>query len=144
MGYQLTITGKETSIQLDNRTVKSIIVNTATTSTAFAKTYVTATMTVVGKLLSNKDGAEATETEKLFLWSLVPPETADVYRNAVAEVTTAGSVPRKICFPQAFIVDYTEKYTDIEGVGEFSLVLRQKLDSVKAITSESGRPADDC
>jgi hypothetical protein len=50
---------------------------------------------------------------------------------------------RKIYFPNAFIVDYTEKYVDTEGVGEFTLVMRQKLDSVSAVKSESGMPADD-
>lgn len=143
MGYRLTITGEGTTIQLDRRVVKSIIVNAATAGTAFAKTNITATMIVTGKLLSNKEGLEEVETEKLFQWSLIPPEAADSYRNVVAEVTAEGRMTRKIYFPNAFIVDYTEKYVDTEGVGEFTLVMRQKLDSVSDVKSESGMPADD-
>jgi len=37
-------------------------------------------------------------------------------------------VVRKFILPHAFVVDYDERYGDTEGVGEFSLTVRQKKD----------------
>jgi hypothetical protein len=65
---------------------------------------------------------------KIAKWSLVRAEVADSYRVVEAEVVVAGQVVRKYTLPQAFVVDYDERYGDVEGTGEFKLTVRQKKD----------------
>ena len=36
--------------------------------------------------------------------------------------------------PTTFVVDYNENYDDVEGVGTFTLVVRQKKDKIGTIT----------
>ncbi|WP_110955863.1 hypothetical protein [Anaerosinus massiliensis] len=138
MGFKLTVTGENATVQLGEKVINSVDVSTSTESSALAKTNIVATMTVSGKLLSNNKAMDDLETEKMFAWSLVPPEDKDAYRSVIVEVVSAGRVPRKIYFPKAFVVDYNEKYSHADGAGEFSLVMRQKIDSVHAVKSESG------
>jgi len=143
MGFKLTITGKDTTIQLSEEVIKSVEVNTSTESSALAKTNIVATMSVNGKLLSNNKAADDLETEKIFAWSLVPPEDKDAYRSVTVEIIAASRVPRKIYFPNAFVVDYKEKYIHTDGSGEFFLLLRQKIDSISAVKSESGSQVEE-
>ena len=53
MGFKLTITGQNTTIQLGEEVIKSVEVNTSTENSVLAKTNIVATMSVNGKLLSN-------------------------------------------------------------------------------------------
>jgi hypothetical protein len=47
-----------------------------------------------------------------------------------------GETPfREIHLPNAFVVSYDERYSNIRGVGEFSLTLRQKADKVTDVKS---------
>ena len=48
---------------------------------------------------------------------------------------------RKYYFPNAFVVNYNEDFGDSDGVGKFSLVIKQKKDKIAAITIEGGYPA---
>ena len=41
-------------------------------------------------------------------------------------------------FPNAFVVDYQESYGDTEGIGEFTLVIRQKKDKFELTTIDGG------
>jgi len=43
--------------------------------------------------------------------------------------------------PTAFVVDYNENYDDVEGVGTFTLVVRQKKDKIGTITVNGGYEA---
>ena len=65
-------------------------------------------------------------TRQLGLWSLIPAEKSDCYRKATIEVIAASQVIRKYTFPNAFVVDYKEDYGDLEGVGTFRLMIKQK------------------
>ena len=53
----------------------------------------------------------------------------------------AGIVERKYYFPNAFVVNYNEDFGDSDGVGTFSLVVKQKKDKMAGITIEGGYPA---
>ena len=57
------------------------------------------------------------------------------------EIIQAGIVERKYYFPNAFVVNYNEDFGDSDGVGKFSLVIKQKKDKIAAITIEGGYPA---
>lgn len=143
MGFILTVTGENTTIQLGAEVINSVNVSMSTENSTLAKTKIVAMMTVNGKLLSNNKAMDDLETEKLFAWSLVSPKDNDSYRSVIVEVISAGRVPRKIYFPNAFVVDYNEKYSHTDGEGEFFLVMRQKIDSVSAVKSESGLAAEE-
>ena len=84
------------------------------------------------------DGEAFDSTKQLGLWSLVPAEKADCYRKATIEVIAASQVVRKYTFPNAFVVDYREDYGDMEGVGTFRLIIKQKKDKMSQIAVEGG------
>ena len=87
---------------------------------------------------SNHHCPWADATRQLGLWSLVPAEKADCYRKAEVEVIAASQVVRKYTFSNAFVVDYREDYGDVEGVGTFHLIIKQKKDKTAQITVEGG------
>lgn len=100
-------------------------------------TDTTVTLTVTGKVLTIlDDGTEG--TVDLALWSMIPAEQADCYRNVTVQVTAAGQVVREYTLPNAFIVDYKEIYGDTEGVGTFELVVRQKKDKIRTTAITGG------
>ena len=77
-------------------------------------------------------------SDPVILSSLVPAEKADCYRKATIEVIAASQVVRKYTFPNAFVVDYKEDYGDMEGVGTFRLMIKQKKDKMSQIAIEGG------
>ena len=85
-----------------------------------------------------EDGEAFDSTKQLGLWSLVPAEKADCYRKATIEVIAASQVVRKYTFPNAFVVDYKEDYGDMEGVGTFHLIIKQKKDKMATLKFEGG------
>ena len=69
---------------------------------------------------------------------MVRAENADSYRKVTVEVIYANQVVRSYHLPNAFILDYDERYGDVEGVGEFSLTVRQKKDLFEHTTIQGG------
>ena len=96
------------------------------------------TLTITGKILTAVDGDPFDATKQIGQWSLVPAEKSDCYRKAVVEVIAASQVVRKYTFPNAFVVDYQEDYGDAEGVGTFTLIIKQKKDKMAQVTVEGG------
>lgn len=138
MGFILKVEGPET-IELGLDSIMQVEYETDTPNDSNARsTDVGATLKVRGKILTATDGDNADDTMKLGLWSLVPAEKADCYRKVTLEVISADQVVRKIYFPNAFVVDYTEKFGDTEGVGEFFLYVKQKKDKTDLATIEGG------
>ena len=45
---------------------------------------------------------------------------------------------RKINFPNAFVVDYSESFGQEEGAGSFSIFLKQKKDKTESTKIEGG------
>lgn len=138
MGFKVNITGAET-INLDMETVTKVkyVTDTPNDSNARSKD-VGATMIIEGKIMAGLDGVVFDGPKKMGTWSLVTAEQADSYRKVEVEVIAAGQVIRKITFPNAFVIDYTEHYGDTEGVGTFELIVRQKKDKIADITIEGG------
>lgn len=75
---------------------------------------------------------------KIAKWSVVRAESSDSYRKATVEIVSANQIVRKVHFPNAFVVDYQESYGDTEGIGEFTLVIRQKKDKFELTTIDGG------
>jgi len=138
MGLFLKIEGAE-NIELDDHNIISCEFETDTPDDSDARsTDVVNTIKLRGRILTAVDGEAADDTIKIAKWSIVRAELADSYRKATVEVHSANQVVRKVHFPNAFVVDYTERYGDTEGVGEFSLIIRQKKDKFEMTTIDGG------
>lgn len=141
MGFTLTIKGKDT-IKFGTDVISSAHMSASTPLNSMAKSSAVAiTVWVTGKLFSTEEGASS--TVELFDWSLVSAQSADSYREVTVEVihATDDNTPfRTIHLPNAFVVDYSERYNDDKGFGEFALVLRQKADKIPDVkTTEDGQ-----
>lgn len=134
MGFIVKVGG----ISLGVETVKTVDFEVDTPRDSNAKTTdMGVTMTITGKVLTMlDDGTE--ETVDLALWSMVPAEKADCYRTVTVDVVAAGQVVRNYELKNAFVVEYDEVYGDTEGVGTFTLVVRQKKDKLKDVTINGG------
>jgi hypothetical protein len=141
MGFRLKIEGAET-IELGAENVLNVSYKTDTPDDSNARsTDVGAILTVTGKIITAVDGDSADDTMKLAMWSLVSAEKADCYRKVTLEVISADQVVRKVSFPNAFVVDYNEDYSDSGGVGYFTVVLKQKKDKNDLVKIEGGYAA---
>ena len=69
-----------------------------------------ATMVITGKILAALDGDITDSTRKLALWSVVSAEKADCYRKVTVEHVAGGVMERKYCFPNAFVIKYSEDF----------------------------------
>lgn len=61
-------------------------------------------------------------------WAKMPAENAETYRKVRVDVVASDQVVRRYEFPSAFVLAYGEDMDEGKGVGNFSLVLRQKAD----------------
>lgn len=138
MGFTLKVEGNST-INLGATSVTGVKVRMDIPQDSNARsTDLGSTLTVTGKILTAVDGDPFDGTRQLGLWALVPAENADCYRKVTVEVIAASQVVRKYTYPNAFVVDYKENYGDEEGVGTFTLVLKQKKDKMDKILVEGG------
>mgnify|MGYP003247663925 CR=1 FL=1 len=114
--------------------VRSVNVTTDIPLDSNARTKdVGATMVITGKILAALDGDITDSTRKLALWSVVSAETV--------EHVAGGVMERKYCFPNAFVIKYSEDFDNKEGVGIFTLVLRQKKDKIASVAVEGNYSA---
>ncbi|MBD8498810.1 MULTISPECIES: membrane-associated protease 1 [Paenibacillus] len=138
MGFRLKVEGAET-IELGMDNIQTVQYETDTPDDSNARsTDVGATIKLSGKIITAVDGESADDTLKLANWSLVSAEKADCYRKVTLEVIAADQVVRKIHLPNAFVVDYTESFGDTEGVGKFTLYIKQKKDKTEFTKIEGG------
>ena len=138
MGIRLKIEGAET-ISLDEHGIMTCKFITDTPDDSNARsTDVVNTLELTGRIITSVNGEVADDTMKIAKWSCVRAESSDSYRQATVEIVSANQIVRKVFFPNAFVVDYTEHYGDTEGVGEFKLVIRQKKDKFELTTIDGG------
>ncbi len=141
MSYTVKIEGAE-PFEIAKECVKSVKFTTDIPLDSNARTKdVGATMEITGRILTATDGDPFDSTRKLAQWSAVPAERADCYRKVTVEHVAAGIMERKYYFPNAFVVDYKEDFGDAEGVGTFTLTIKQKKDKLAQLTVEGGYPA---
>lgn len=138
MGFTLKVEGN-TTIELGTTGIIGVKVSTDIPQDSNARsTDLGSTITVTGKILTAVDGDPFDATKQLGLWALVPAENSDCYRKVTVEVVAASQVVRKYTYPNAFVVDYKENYGDAEGVGTFTLVMKQKKDKMAQVSVEGG------
>ncbi|WP_124068050.1 membrane-associated protease 1 [Clostridium sp. E02] len=138
MGFIIKVEGPST-IDLGTISVTGVKFRTDIPHDSNARsTDMGSTVEISGKILTAVDGDPFDATRQLGLWSLVPAEKADCYRKVTIEVIAASQVIRKYTYPNAFVVDYKENYGDLEGVGTFRLIIKQKKDKMSQIAVEGG------
>lgn len=138
MGFKIKVEGPST-IDLGTISVTGVKFKTDIPHDSNARsTDLGSTVEISGKILTAVDGDPFDATRQLGLWSLVPAEKADCYRKVTIEVIAASQVVRKYTYPNAFVVDYKENYGDLEGVGTFQLIIKQKKDKMSQIAVEGG------
>jgi len=138
MGFTVKVDGPST-IELGTTSVTGVKFRTDIPVDSNARsTDMGSTVEITGKILTAVDGDPFDSTKQLGLWSLVPAEKSDCYRNVTIEVIAASQVVRKYSYPNAFIVDYKENYGDVEGVGTFTLMIKQKKDKMAQVAVEGG------
>lgn len=138
MGFRVTIKGSNDNIVLEKDNILSVkfISDTPNESNARA-TDLSIGLEISGKITNEKSD----DTKKLALWSLVPAEIQDCYRNCILETIIAGSIIRKISLSTAFIVDYSESFDTKNGTGIFNLILKQKKEKIAEVVIEGGYSA---
>mgnify|MGYP000600547043 FL=1 len=133
MGFTLKVEGN-TTIELGTTSITGVKVSTDIPQDSNARsTDLGSTITVTGKILTAVDA-----TRQLGLWALVPAENSDCYRKVTVEVIAASQVVRKYSYSNAFVVDYKEDYGDVEGIGTFKLIMKQKKDKMAQVSVEGG------
>lgn len=138
MGFTLKVEGN-TTIELGTISITGVKVSTDIPQDSNARsTDLGSTITVTGKILTAVDGDPFDATRQLGLWALVPAENSDCYRKVTVEVIAASQVVRKYSYPNAFVVDYKEDYGDVEGIGTFKLIMKQKKDKMAQVSVEGG------
>ena len=138
MGFKLTVDGPD-KIDLGIEHLLSVQFEMDTPNDSNARsTDVGTTLVIRGKILTAIGGEAADSTLSIAKWSVVPAEAADSYRNLVVTVISAEQVVRQINFPNAFVVDYQEDFGNTEGIGEFTLRVKQKKDKISNVKLEGG------
>ena len=138
MGFTLKVEGN-TTIELGTTSITGVKASTDIPQDSNARsTDLGNTITVTGKILTAVDGDPFDATRQLGLWALVPAENSDCYRKVTVEVIAASQVVRKYSYPNAFVVDYKEDYGDVEGIGTFKLIMKQKKDKMAQVSVEGG------
>lgn len=141
MGFKLKVEGAST-IDLGTTIVTGVKFRTDIPHDSNARsTDMGSTVEITGKILTAVDGDPFDSTRQLGVWALVPAEKSDCYRKVSIEVIAASQVVRKYTYPHAFVVDYKEDYGDTEGVGTFTLIIKQKKDKMAQVTVEGGYSA---
>ena len=138
MSLRVTVNGAD-SFEIAKDCVQKVSFKTDIPLDSNARTKdVGSTLEISGKILVATDGDPFDSTRQLALWSRVPAEDAAAYRQVTVEVLSAGIVERKYSFPRAFVVDYKENYGNTDGIGQFTIKIKQKKDKLDTIAVEGG------
>lgn len=138
MGFRMKVSGGE-EIALNEKQILSADYAIMTPQDSNARsTDLGAEVKIRGKIIPSIASAEGEPAIGLHKWSLVPAERPDCYRKLDLDVISAGTIVRRICLPNAFVVEYSEDFSDTTGNGTFYLHARQKKDKVKGVTIDGG------
>ena len=128
MGFRVKITGgNDVEFMEDVITGVKFISDTPDASNA-RSTDLGLILKIVGRINFSLGAEMEDSTVELANWALMPSDQADCYRSVEVQVINGGQVVRQYTYPNAFVMDYTEDLNDEEGVGTFTLHLKQKKD----------------
>lgn len=94
---------------------------------------VSAILTITGTLTQNEQDLQ--ETKKVAVWSL---EKKNPYMNVVVKQISSTLVMREYTFTRAFVVDYIEEFSEEQGNGKFTLILKQEKKDIENVKIEGG------
>jgi len=135
---QVTIGGPET-IRLTEKIMQEVEYCMITPKDANARSTDQYTQLAIrGRIIPSVASAEEEPTVALDKWAAVTDDRPDAYRPVHAVVVQSGVTVREYNLPNAFVVDYVVDYSDEEGNGTFSLLVRQKKDKTKDVAVEGG------
>lgn len=80
-------------------------------------------------------------TALLYKWALLPATNSDCYKEIAVEYTKDNQLVRKVCFSKAFVVDYSENYSNYSGVATFTLYVRQFRGKDIECIGQTSRPS---
>ena len=128
MGFRVRITGgNDVEFMEDVITGVKFISDTPDASNA-RSTDLGLILKIVGRINFSLGAEIEDPTVELANWALMPSDQADCYRSVEVQVINGGQVVRQYTYTNAFVMDYTEDLNDEEGVGTFTLHLKQKKD----------------
>lgn len=99
-------------------------------------TNVKNSMIITGKI----DTEESTAS--LYKWALLPGTNPDCYKAITVECYRSNQLIRKVSFSKAFVVSYSENYSNNKGTGIFTLSVRQFAGKEIECIEESAQQAD--
>lgn len=135
---QATIGGSET-IELSEKVMTGVEFSMFTPTDSNARStdqYIQLVLT--GKIIPSVSSADGEPSVPLDKWAAVTDDKSDAYRPVTVRVIESGVVIREYKLPNAFVVSHETDYSDVEGIGKFTLKVRQKKDKSKDVTVEGG------
>ena len=133
MAYTVKAEGAN-AFELTEETVQSVkFLNTSSGNSDARARDTYQTLEVGGRIRSAADGDVKDSTLKASKWALVPAIQPAAYQKITAVASAAGQITRQYELSQAFVVGYSETFSDQSGVGTFSLKVRQKKDQLDQV-----------
>jgi hypothetical protein len=143
MSFRLSVAGG-VNINLEEDQIINAIYRTDTPDDSNARSAeVGSELRIIGKIVKTGVIGQSEDTLNMAKWSLAPASDPECYRKVTLVVLAAGQVTRKITMPNAFVVDYLEDFGANEGIGTFTLVMRQKKDKIDSVVIEGLFSEDD-
>lgn len=85
---------------------------------------------------------EDESTVELYKWAVMPGSSSDCYKEVSVEEKRHDKILRKVVYSKAFVVDYSENYSNAMGNGMFLLTIRQLSGNDVVCTSEEGKKVE--
>lgn len=64
-------------------------------------------------------------TANLYKWAMIPGSDSSCYKEVTVELIKDSQLMRKVSFSKAFVVDYSEDYSNHVSAGSFTLYVKQ-------------------
>ena len=129
MAYKVTISG---GIVLE-KCIQNVVFNVDTCSGR--QTTPRNSILITGQVDIEED------TVALYQWALICGSNTESYKEVSVEQYQKNLLVRKVNFNKAFVVDYSENYSNSTGVGTFTLYIRQLFSKKVEVTSEETNAA---
>ena len=75
-------------------------------------------------------------TISLYNWALLPATNKDCYKEITVEEYRKNILVRKVHFSKAFVAQYSENYSNSNGVGTFTLYVKQLFNNEIEVTDK--------
>ena len=101
------------------KSIEDIAFNVDTIDFKAMRTDTANSMIIKGKIDTDEG------TVKLYKWAMIPGSDSECYKEITVELIKDNQLMRKVSFSKAFVVDYSEDYSNHIGSGIFTLYVKQ-------------------